>query len=193
MGTTGTGVGSCVCAYWTVAGHSGHLGDQQVRKNIFKKRKYFSKIFRAGVSREHRVESPIYVLFNPWLPDDPTHMSRWNLCSMLRPASVPKREEDVSLMFSGNIFPWDISLRLMNQWTLHAVRGRGGSTWWRRRARSTLGLLQNPAAGAFVKEIKRIHKTMILMSGYLQTVGVRAILPNSASSSLPSSSHSSLP
>ena len=45
-------------------------------KNIFKKRKYFSKIFRAGVSREHRVESPIYVLFNPWLPDDPTHMSR---------------------------------------------------------------------------------------------------------------------
>ena len=66
-------------------------------------------------------------------------------------ASVPKREEDVSLIFSRNIFPWDISLIMMNHWTLHAVRGRGGSTWWRRRARSTLGLLQNPAAGAFVK------------------------------------------
>ena len=60
-------------------------------------------------------------------------------------------KQDVSLVFSANIFPWDISLIMMNHWTLYAVRGRGGSTWWRRRARSTLGLLQNPAAGAFVK------------------------------------------
>ena len=55
---------------WTTGGAKNNLGE-----------KNSGKICRAGVSREHRVESPIYVLFNPWLPDDPTHMSRWKLCS----------------------------------------------------------------------------------------------------------------
>ena len=46
--------------------------------------------FRAGVSREHRVESPIYVLFNPWLPEDPTHMPRFSIVKI----------------FTANCFQW---------------------------------------------------------------------------------------
>ena len=47
--------------------------------------------FRAGVSREHRVESPIYVLFNPWLPEDPTHMPRFSIVKI----------------FTANCFQWE--------------------------------------------------------------------------------------
>ena len=39
---------------------------------------WVNTIPRAGVSREHRVEGPLYVLFNPWLSEDPTHMPRYN-------------------------------------------------------------------------------------------------------------------
>ena len=74
--------------------------------------------FRAGVSREHRVESPVYVLFNPWLPEDPTHMSRFLNCQDLYCKLLPVKE-------------------------------RGLSTWWRRRERSTPGLIRNLAAGFF--------------------------------------------
>ena len=106
-------------------------------------------------------------------------------------ASVPKREEDVSLIFSGNIFTWDISLRLMNHWTLHCSERERGEYLMEEEGKIYAGTPSKPRGRCICQ--KWIDKTRILMGGYLQTVGVRAILPNSASSSLPSSSHSSLP
>ena len=46
-----------------------NFGDWGLTQNL-------APIPRAGVSREHRVEGPLYVLFNPWLSEDPTHMPR---------------------------------------------------------------------------------------------------------------------
>ena len=67
------------------------------------------------------------------------------------------------------------------------VKERGLSSWWRRRERSTPGLIRNLAAG-FFKWIKWcLHKTTTL-----QTVGVRSILSDGASRSLPSSPHLTL-
>ena len=69
------------------------------------------------------------------------------------------------------------------------VKERGLSSWWRRRERSTPGLIRNLAAGFFQIWIKCcLHKTATL-----QTVGVRSILSDGASCSLPSSPHLAVP
>ena len=84
---TCSGMGPSVCAHWTMADHCGHMGEQQARQTFVGEKWTF---FRAGVSREHRVESPIYVLFNPWLPEDPTHMPRFSIVKI----------------FTANCFQW---------------------------------------------------------------------------------------
>ena len=75
--TLGTwpGLGSCVCTCWTVAGHSGHLGEQQVRKVLGDnfQAKFPGQVFQGSTELRARCmcfSTPGYQMTPPTCPGE---------------------------------------------------------------------------------------------------------------------------